>query len=383
MGKRKLKIAMIGQKGIPAVYGGVERHVEEIASRLVKKGHEVTVYSRPYYMDENQYKELIYKGISIKVLPTVRSKHLDAIVHCFVSSLNLFRKKYDIVHYHAIGPSTVSFIARMFLKKTVATIHGLDWQRKKWNFLATLYLKFAERTAYYFPNKTISVSRTLKDYYDKKYNGNIEYIPNGVNSAPEPSNEIITQKHGLETNGYVVFISRLEPEKGCHYLIEAFKKISTDKKLVIVGDSIYSKDYVRSLHEMAENNENIIFTGNVIGQELAELFENAYLFVLPSEIEGLPIVILEALSFGKCILASDIPENMEVLFPPPKKNGSQYGYSFHSKNINDLSEKLETLIDSPEKVAEMASKAKEYVEQNFKWDIITNQTEQVYYSLMK
>ena len=383
MDKKKMKIAMIGQKGIPAVYGGVERHVEEIASRLVEKGHEVTVYCRPYYMDENKYKDDTYKGIKIKVLPTVRSKHLDAIVHCFVSSLNLFRNEYDIVHYHAIGPSTVSFISRLFFKKTVVTIHGLDWQRKKWSFFATLFLKLGERTAYYFPNKTISVSRTLKGYYDNKYNGNIEYIPNGVNNSPEPSCEIITKKYGLKTNDYIVFISRLEPEKGCHYLIEAFKKIVTGKKLVVVGDSIYSKDYVRSLHQMAENCENIIFTGNVVGQELAELFENAYLFVLPSEIEGLPIVILEALSFGKCILASDIPENMEVLFPPPKTNGAQYGYSFQSKNISDLSEKLKTLIDSPEKVAEMAAKSKKYVEQNFNWDIITDQTEQVYYSLVK
>ncbi|MCD6460290.1 glycosyltransferase family 4 protein [bacterium] len=382
MCKKKLKIAMIGQKGIPAVYGGVERHVEEIAKRLVKKGHEVTVYSRPYYMAENKYKDTLYKGIYIKVLPTVRSKHLDAIAHCFLSSCNLIGKKYDIVHYHAIGPSTVSFIPRIFFKKTVVTIHGLDWQRQKWSFLAALFLKLGERTAFYFPHKTISVSRTLKNYYDKKYKGNIEYIPNGVNKTAAYCADIINRKYNLTANSYVVFISRLEPEKGCRYLIEAFKKIKSDKKLVIVGDSIYSKDYVKSLHKTAEDDKRIFFTGNVVGKELAELFANAYLFVLPSEIEGLPIVILEALSFGKCVLASDIPENMEVIYPPEEK-GAQYGFSFKSKDVNDLSDKLKLLIYSPQKVTQMAEKAKKYVEQNFNWDIIADQTEKVYYSLLK
>jgi len=380
MKEKNLKIAMIGQKGIPAIYGGVERHVEEISSRLAIKGHDVTVYCRPYYMKENQYYGNTYNNIKIKTVPTIKSKHLDAIVHCFASSMDSLFRNYDIVHYHAIGPATLSFIPRIRNKKSIVTVHGLDWQRKKWNKFASLFLQFGERASYFFPAGTIVVSKTLKKYYDAKYHANVSYIPNGINLPEISCADIIKSKYNLDKNSYIVFISRLVPEKGCHYLIDAYKNIKTEKKLVIVGGSSHSDKYVEKIKNMASMDKRIIFTGNVYGKELNELFSNAYIFVLPSELEGLPIVILEALSFGKCVLASDISENMEVIAP----NGTdEYGFSFKTKNVMDLKQKLEFLINNPDKVNTISCNSRQYANSNYNWDTIACQTEEFYYSVLE
>ncbi len=379
MSKKSLRIAMIGQKGIPAVYGGVERHVEELASRLVAFGHDVSVYVRPYYMEENAYVKNTYKGITLKRVPTVHSKHLDAIVHCFLSSLNSLAQRYDIIHYHAIGPATVSWIPRLCGSNVICTVHGLDWQRKKWNRFASMYLRLGQWASYRLPDRTITVSRTLKEYYESLYKGEVHYIPNGVNIPPDAPADIIERKYGLSTGSYVVFISRLVPEKGCHYLIDAFKNVITDKKLVIVGGSSHSDDYVALLHEKGKDDSRLIFTGNTSGEELAELFWNAYLFVLPSELEGLPIVALEALSFGKCLLASDIPENCEVVQPYGKtKDSETFGYTFRSEDSEDLRNQLQYLIDTPNAVADMASKSRKYVREMYNWDMIADLTQSLY-----
>lgn len=380
MGK-KLKIAMIGQKGIPAVYGGIERHVEEISGRLVAKGHSVTVYCRPYYMKENGYfdKNTDVENVDLKILKTIKTKHLDAIVHSLVSGVDAIFGNYDIVHYHALGPSTVSFINRLFGVKTVVTVHGLDWRGQKWSFLASSFLRIGEKTSYYFPNKTVTVSKSLKNYYDEKYNTDVVYIPNGVNIPKSLEPNIIKGKYGIDKDSYLVFISRLVPEKGCHNLIEVYKKIKTDKKLLIVGGGSHSDAYVDKLHDLASDDERIIFTGSVSGNELAELFSNAYLFVLPTELEGLPIVILEALSFSKCVLVSNIPENMEIISPVGTE---KYGYSFENKNVDDLKNKLEFLLANPDKVETMSKIVKKYVEKNFNWDSVSDDTEKLYQSLI-
>ncbi len=380
--EKKLKIAMIGQKGIPAVYGGIERHVEEISGRLVAKGHSVTVYCRPYYMKENGYldKNMDVANVDLKILKTIKTKHLDAIVHSLVSAFDAIFGNYDIVHYHALGPSTVSFINRLFGSKTIVTVHGLDWRGKKWSFLASSLLKIAEKTAYYFPNETVTVSKYLKNYYDEKYNSDVVYIPNGVNIPKPLKPNIIKEKYNLDNDSYLVFISRLVPEKGCHNLIEVYKKIKTDKKLLIVGGGSHSGDYVDKLHDLASDDARILFTGSVSGDELAELFSNAYLFVLPTELEGLPIVILEALSFSKCVLVSNIPQNMEIISPA---GVDKYGYTFENKNLDDLKDKLEFLLANPDKVESMSKIVKEYVEKNYSWDSVTDDTEKLYRSLIK
>lgn len=381
--KKSLKIAMIGQKGIPAIYGGVERHVQEIASRLSMKGHDVTVFCRPYYMRENQYDPASdhsnLKGINIKILPTIYTKHLDAIVHTTIASVYSIFKDFDIMHYHAIGPSTLSFVPRLLGRKSFVTVHGLDWQRRKWNKFASLCLKLGEAASYHFPHRTITVSRTLKNYYDGKYNGEVLYIPNGVTIPNLKDPSIITGKYGLKKDEYILFIGRLVPEKGCHYLVEAFRKIQTEKKLVIVGAASHSNSYVEQLKKNMKQDPRIILTGNLYGDELTELFSNAYLFAAPSELEGLPIVILEALSFGQCILASDIPANMEILQPTGDQH---YGFTFKNKDVSDLQNQLQTLIHDAKRVFGVRSHTRPYVEKEYNWDMIAERTIEAYYSLL-
>jgi len=265
-----MKIAMIGQKGIPAKSGGIEKHVEEMATRLVEQGHEVTVYCRNTYMEDNM-KE--YKGVTIKTIKTINSKSLDAIVYSLKATVDSLFHDYEIYNYHAIGPASLSFIPKIFGKKVVVTVHGLDWQRKKWGKFGRIYLKFGEFITGHYADKIISVSENLTEYFIKKYNRreeNVIFIPNGVRIESEIApNEI--KKFGLNRNEYILFLARLVPEKGAHYLIEAYKKLRTDKKLVIAGGTSFSDDYVEKLNELAENNNNIIFTGNVGGKLLAEL----------------------------------------------------------------------------------------------------------------
>ena len=384
MDKKRLRIAIIGQKGIPAIYGGIERHVEETAVRLSKKGHDVTVYCRGYYMRENQYEKtkntVDLAGIHLKILPTIHSKHLDAITHCTLSTIHALFQQFDIIHYHALGPSVLSFLPRIVGTKTIVTIHGLDWMRAKWNKFASFCLKMAEKTSYYFPCETIAVSRTLKKYYDQKYNTNIVYIPNGNTCHAVKEPKVIKSKYGVTKGSYIIFVSRLVPEKGCHYLIEAFKKIKTAKKLFIVGGGSYSAGYIKGIKTLAAGDTRIKFTGYVYGEELEELLSNAYCFVLPSELEGLPIVILEALTYGRCVLASDIPENMEIIAPD---NELKYGYLFKNKDVRDLQVKLEYLLTHENEVKEIGKKTLEYITENFDWDKITNQLEDVYYQLLE
>jgi glycosyltransferase involved in cell wall biosynthesis len=355
---------MIGQKGIPAASGGVERHVEELGRRLVQKGHEVTVYCRPYYT-KSELTE--YKGINLVLKNSINSKHLDAISHTFVSSIDTLMRNYDIVHYHAIGPATLSFIPKMLGKKVIVTVHGLDWQREKWGKFAKMYLKLGEMASAIFPNRTIVVSKVLKEYYKNKYGIDSVAIPNGVDILDKRPPEII-KRWGLEQGNYVLFLARLVPEKGCHHLLKAWRKVKTSKKLVIAGGSSHSDDYVYQLHKEAPG--NVIFTGHVQGQTLVELFSNAYIYVLPSEIEGLPISLLEGMSYSLPCLVSDIPENIEAL--------DDTGFSFVSKNANDLASKLQMLVDSPEMILEAGQKAFNRVSSQYSWHKVVESTEKVY-----
>lgn len=365
-----MEIAMIGQKGIPSRAGGVEIHVEEISSRLVEKGNNVTVYCRKSYCEE--IKE-IHKGINLKYIPSVNTKHLDAITYTFLASIDAAIKNYDVVHYHALGPSLLSFIPRLFGKKVVCTVHGLDWQREKWGKLAKKVLKTGEIATAKFPHKTISVSESITKYYNKEYGNNTVFVPNGIDDKKNIDAIEITKKYGIERNEYILFLARLVPEKGVHYLIDAYNKLNTNKKLVIAGGSSHSDDYVNKINEMAKDNPNIIMTGFVSGNILEELFSNAYMYVLPSEIEGLPISLLEAMSYGNCCLVSDIEQNLEVI--------QSYGYSFENKNSDDLYDKLKELLENEHKILGVKAKVKEYVNNKYNWDKVSDDTEIVYKAL--
>jgi len=332
-----MKIAMIGQKGIPAISGGVEKHVEEMATRLVQQGHEVTVYCRNTYIKEN-LKE--YKGVKLVTIGTIRSKSLDAIVYTFKATMHSLFQGYDIYHYHALGPASLSFIPKIFRKKVIVTVHGLDWQREKWGRFAKVYLKFGEFITGHFADTIISVSQNLTGYLMEKYNrtkSEVVYIPNGVNIEPSIEAREIKEL-GLNQDGYILFLGRLVPEKGVHYLIEAFNRLNTDKKLVIAGGTSFSDDYIKKLNKLAENNKDIIFTGSVKGRLLAELYCNCTLYVLPSDIEGMPLTLLEALSYGKKVLVSDIKENLQVI------EHIDNCYFFRRADVNDLYNKISFIL---------------------------------------
>lgn len=369
-----MKIAMIGQKGIPSRAGGIEIHVDEISKRLACLGYELEVYCRKDYCDIGP-KNSKYCGITLKFTPFINTKHLDAISHTFISTIYALLSDCDIFHYHALGPATLSFIPRLFGKKVVCTVHGLDWQRGKWGRLASAYLRFGEFAAAKFSNKLISVSKSLVKYYKGKYGKEAVYIPNGV-ERPQAFNPLIIQeKYKLDCNGYILFLARIVPEKGAHYLIEAYKRVETDKKLVIAGGVSHSSAYGQQLKELSKDAANIIFTGFVRDRELAELYSNAYFYVLPSDIEGLPISLLEAMSYGNCCLVSNITENTDVI--------GTIGYSFENSDVEDLKRKIDMLLMDRSKVEKVRNLASNYIINKYNWDRIAVETKNVYRGLSK
>ncbi|NLU26721.1 MAG: glycosyltransferase family 4 protein [Hungateiclostridium thermocellum] len=367
-----MKIAMIGQKGIPSRAGGIEIHVEELSKRLVRYGCKVVVYCRKAYCDSHD-KE--YNGITKKYTPYIKSKHLDAITHAFFSTIHALFTGCDVFHYHALGPSVMAILPKIFGKKVVCTVHGLDWQRGKWNRFASKFLKFGEHITAKYTNATINVSKNLVGYYKEKYGKQTYYIPNGVD---KPNNmlppDIIKRKYNLNKNNYLLFLARLVPEKGAHYLIEAFKGLDTDMKLVIAGGSSHSSKYEKELHEMAKDDDRIIFTGFVEGNELSELYSNAYIYILPSDIEGLPISLLEAMSYGNCCLVSDIPENADVI--------ENMGLTFRKANIADLREKIKQLLTMNEQIEEIKQNIQSFVLSKYNWDDAAGNTLKVYKSIV-
>ena len=316
-----MKIAMIGHKYVPSREGGIEVVVENLATRMVEQGHEVTLFNRL----RKQYKKLKeYKGCKVVNIFTINNKSLDAIVYAFFATIKVLftakKEKYDIVHFHALGPCLFLFLLprRKHRKyKIVATIHGLDWQRGKWGGLASFILKIGEKQIVKYADEVIVLSKNNKIYFKQNYNRKTKYIPNGVEHAVMKDAQIIKEKYGLTKNSYLLFLARIVPEKGLHYLIEAWKlvreQIDTDKKLVISGFSSHSDSYNDEINEMIKGDDSIITTGFVEKEELQELYSNSYLYILPSDIEGMPMSLLEALSYGNVCLVSDIPENTEVI----------------------------------------------------------------------
>lgn len=366
-----MRIAMIGQKGIPSRAGGVEIHVEELAKRLVKQGHSLAVYCRRTYCQELK-KE--HEGIDLIYIPSVHTKHLDAIIYSVLATFHALFHGFDVFHFHALGPSTVAFLPRLFGKKVVCTIHGLDWQRDKWKGFARKYLQFGEYCVAKYANIAISVAENLITYFEKKYQIQPVYIPNGVN-MPElkPANRIIGQ-YGLKKDDYLLYLGRLVPEKGIHYLIDAYLRLNPPKKLVIAGGASHTTDYVCQLQKQAKGCENILFTGFVQGEVLEELFSNAYLYILPSDLEGMPISLLEAMSYGQACLVSDIEENKAVV--------GHNGYYFSKGSTESLYEALKNIISGEKTLEKIKTAAAEYVKSHFNWDDVAKSHEKVYERLM-
>jgi len=372
-----MKIAMIGQKGMPAIHGGVERHVEGLSKRLVQCGLDVTVYARKWYSPE-MHTDI--DGVQIRYIATIHTKHLDTIIHTLLSTVDAMRRKFDIIHYHGVGPSLLSWIPRVFAPhiRVVTTFHSIDRKHQKWNILARAMLLLGEWTACTFAHRTIAVSKTIKQYARDVYDCEADYIPNAV-SIPEPtenSNEI--RKWSLTPGKYLLMVSRLIPHKGAHYLIDAWKMLKEKSpelvqgtKLVIVGDGYYTDEYVDSLHVSADGNHDIVFMGFQSGETLHQLYSHARAMVHPSDNEGLPIVVLEGMSYGLPMLVSDIIEHRDLI---PEKH-----QQFRAGSVKDLCKKLAAYLRADmDTLQAFGEKHKEIIVGEYEWTEVVSHTVALY-----
>lgn len=370
-----MKIAMLGQKRIPSREGGVEIVVEELATRMVKLGHNVVCYNRKgkHALDKSKKNKNLkeYNGVKLKNVLTIDKKGLAAMTSSFSASIKILFSTAEVVHYHAEGPCAWMWIIKLFSKKRIiATIHGLDWQRAKWGNFAAKYIKFGEKMAVKCADEIIVLSKNVQEYFKKEYNRDTVFIPNGVSKPTVEKAQIITKKYKLKKDDYILFLGRIVPEKGIHYLIEAFNNIKTDKKLVIAGGSSDTNSYFVELKEMSKNNKNIIFTGFVEGKELSELYSNAYIYCLPSDLEGMPLSLLEGMSYKNCCLTSDIKECSEVI--------CDNGVTFKKSDVKSLIKVLKELINNPEQVKNYKKEAQGYILNKYNWDNVVEETLELY-----
>ena len=371
---KQVKIAMLGHKRVPSREGGVEIVVCELATRMADKGHRVTCYNRKGHhiggaaFDEDIKKE--YRGVRLKSVWTLDKKGLAAMTASFSAAVRAAFGRYDVVHFHAEGPCAMLWLPKLFGKKCIATIHGLDHQRAKWGKFASWYIRTGEKCAVRFANEIIVLSENVQDYFKTTYNRETVFIPNGVSPAEKAAAEEITELYGVHKEEYILFLGRLVPEKGVKYLIEAYKGLQTDKKLVIAGGASDTGEYMQELNALSADDPNIIFTGFIQGRVLEELYSNAYVYVLPSDLEGMPLSLLEAMSYGNCCVTSDIPECATVL--------GDYGITFPKGNVQALQEKLQQLCDDPAQVARYQEQAAEYICNRYNWDDVTEKTLQLY-----
>ena len=366
--KARLRVAFIGGRGVGSKYSGIETYYEEVGKRLAGMGHSVTVYCRNYFTPPGTE----HSGMHVVRLPTIRSKHLETVVHTFLSTLHVLTQPCDVVHYHALGPALFSFIPRLAGKKTLVTVQGLDWQRKKWGRIASFILRLGERAAVRLPSQTMVVSQTLQDYYRAGYGAKTYYVPNGgmLRERRYAGNTIFDW--GLEPDKYILFLGRLSPEKGCHLLVDAYEQLNTDVKLVLAGASSYCDDYAGLLR--AHESAKIRILDWVSGDALDELLTNAMIFVLPSDLEGLSLALLDAMGAGLCVLASDVPENREAV--------ADAGFTFRRGDTRDLAERLRFLIANP-CVREAAGRAaKQRVRQHYQWSEIAAEIDRVYFEMV-
>jgi glycosyltransferase involved in cell wall biosynthesis len=362
----KLRVAFIGGRGVISKYSGIETYYEETGRRLAGMGHKVTIYCRTYFTPPLAE----YNGMRLVRLPTIRSKHLETLIHTVLSTTHALFHGYDIVHYHALGPALFSSIPRLFGKKTVVTVQGQDWRRKKWKRAASAVLRLGEWAAVRLPNTTVVVSQTLQEQYRALYDAETKYVPNGttIRRRQKPSQMV---RWGIETGKYILFLGRFSPEKNCHLLIEAYEKMETPISLVMAGGSSYSDTYAKTLRNHASDKVRLL--NWVAGKELEELLTNAMLFVLPSDLEGLSLALLDAMGAGVCVLASDIPENQEVL--------ENVGFTFKQGDVEDLERMLRWLISDTFARQTAAKRAQERVRQRYLWPQIARQMDWVYQDL--
>ena len=370
-----MKIAVFGHKRIPSREGGVEIVAEELSTRMAAKGHEVTCYNRAgHYVSGNQFdaeRRCSYRGVRLKTVPTLDFKGLAAVsASCFAAVASAFSCA-KVVHIHAEGPAFMSWLPKLFGKKVIVTVHGLDWQREKWkNGFGAKYIRTGEKMAVRFADEIIVLSENVQNYFRDTYGRETVFIPNGVSSPEKVPAQQITETFGLKKDEYILFLGRLVPEKGVHYLIEAFMQTDTDKKLVIAGGSSDTDDYVENLKQRAATDSRILFTGFVQGRILEELYSNAYVYVLPSDLEGMPLSLLEAMSYGNCCVVSDIPECADVV--------EDRAVTFPKGNVEALRACLQELCDDAQKVSNYKKNASAFICEKYNWDDVVEATLDLY-----
>lgn len=378
----KPKVTMLGHKVVPSRRGGIENVLTTLCPLLVERGVDVTCRNRASDKVENEYvgtvKDGMYKGVRLKKSFTLNMRGASAAIAAFSAAIGSLFDGCDIAHFHAEGPCVALWIPKLFGKKCVATVHGLDWQREKWGKgFASKFIKLGERTLVRFADEVIVLSESAQSYFLETYGRKTVVIPNGAPTPVFRDASNITKLYGLEKDSYICMVSRLTAEKGVHYLIEAYKKAkaSIGKKLVIAGDTSDTDDYVASLKEMARGDSDIIFTGFISGETLDELYSNAYAVCLPSDIEGMALGLLEALAYGNAVICSDIPENTSV--------AEDFAVYFKKGDVDDLSEKLRYICtrEGAERAAKLKSGAGDFIRNKYNWNKVADMTCDIYFGL--
>ena len=368
-----MRIAFLGQKSLVLGKkgGGIETHVANLAPRLAATGHEVTAYARRRYSDTHPG---YVDGVRVRYLPTLYTKNLEAAIHTLLSTLDACLRPYDVMHYHGVGPALFCWIPRLLRPRrtVVVTFHAQDRMHQKWGWVARRMLHLGEWFACHVPHTTITVSHGLQVLCRRNYDVEAVFIPNGADRRTVRKQTKLGEL-GVKKNGYLLTVGRLLPVKGIHHLIKAFRKTSTKKHLVIVGDAADDGTYLTELKRLAKGDARIVFAGFQSGETLAQLFAHAYLYCQPSESEGLPLTVLEAMSSGTAVLVSDIPGNMEAIH--------RAGFTFENKDVADLTEQLNHLLAHPEQVQQARQDVKRVVETHFAWDRIVERTLDVYRSV--
>ncbi|MCX5814649.1 MAG: glycosyltransferase [Proteobacteria bacterium] len=354
-----MRIALLGTRGIPARYSGFETFYEQLAVRLVKRGHEVTVYNRSHFIKDIR-KE--YNGVKIVSLPSIPTKHLDTITHTFLSTIYSVFSRYDIVYYCIVGNSPLVWIPRIFGMKTLLNVDGEDWAREKWSGFAKWYQKKCEWLASRTANVIVSDARGIQERYKKLYNSDTVFVPYGANIIRDEGLAAL-KKWRLQADQYILYVGRFVPENAIDLLINAFKIVKTDKKLVIVGDATYADEYKRHLYEIA--NDRVVFTGYAFGADYAQLSSHAYLYVQPSGVDGTRPALLDQMGFGNCVLVRNSMVNMEVI-------GDCGCFFERDRPLENLVEKLQCLINSPEVVQIFRDKVRTRIQNYYNWEWITD-----------